>query len=284
MRVWPFSHIAQQLVKWLTKEHEPSEIAMCDIERVVEALLPADVLLVEGRSRISEVIKVTTRSNWSHSALYIGRIKDYPEGKTKDQLTRYFSGSHDEPLLIEAILGRGVILTPVRDYAKDHLRLCRASALAAEDQQAVINYCISSLGEHYNLRRIVDLLRLLFPITFMPRYAFTSLLNPIKARKERRHICSSLIARAFHSVKYPILPRIVKKPGNTFELIPRNPALFTPKDFDFSPYFQIIKYPLYGFTKDTAYKSFPWNQDGLMSNDDAGIFDPKSLMDDEKQT
>lgn len=62
-------------------------------------------------------------------------------------------------------------------------------------------------------------------------------------------ICSTLIAQAFQSIRYPILPEVVK------EMIDdpacrdcvrdihhiRHHSLFTPRDFDVSPYFEIIK-------------------------------------------
>ena len=63
-----------------------------------------------------------------------------------------------------------------------------------------------------------------------------------------RAICSSLIAQAFQSVRYPILPdvRIVKeRQGSNFArreiLHIRHHSLFTPRDFDLSPYFQVVK-------------------------------------------
>ncbi|MDE2513837.1 MAG: lipo-like protein, partial [Alphaproteobacteria bacterium] len=43
-----------------------------DIEVVRQSLKPCDVLLVEGNTRISAVIKYLTQSTWSHTCLYIG--------------------------------------------------------------------------------------------------------------------------------------------------------------------------------------------------------------------
>ena len=64
-----------------------------------------------------------------------------------------------------------------------------------------------------------------------------------------RAICSSLIAEAFQSIKYPILPDIEIKQSNTVEgrryqreiMHIRHHSLFAPRDFDVSPYFEIIK-------------------------------------------
>lgn len=80
-----------------------------------------------------------------------------------------------------------------------------------------------------------------------------------------RAICSSLIARAYQSVRYPILPEIKSLPGHmtaqsTYSrreiLHIRHHSLFTPRDFDLSPYFKVIKPTLeYGFD----YKTIHWH-------------------------
>lgn len=63
-------------------------------------------------------------------------------------------------------------------------------------------------------------------------------------------ICSSLIAQAFQRVRYPILPRVeelddagrVRCGYNVNEILHiRHHSLFAPRDFDISPYFQVIK-------------------------------------------
>jgi hypothetical protein len=65
-----------------------------------------------------------------------------------------------------------------------------------------------------------------------------------------RAICSTLIAQAFQAVRYPILPRVERPsdkdrgklpPGVREVLHIRHYSLFTPRDFDLSPYFRVIK-------------------------------------------
>ena len=64
-----------------------------------------------------------------------------------------------------------------------------------------------------------------------------------------RAICSTLIAEAFQSVHYPILPIIETVPsidpgcmGCLKEIMhARHHSLFVPRDFDVSPYFAVIK-------------------------------------------
>ncbi len=65
-----------------------------------------------------------------------------------------------------------------------------------------------------------------------------------------RVICSTRIAQGFQTVGYPILPRVEllteKKCKTCHETVReilkiRHHSLFTPRDFDVSPYFEIIK-------------------------------------------
>ena len=64
-----------------------------------------------------------------------------------------------------------------------------------------------------------------------------------------RAICSTLIAQAFQSIRYPILPLIETVPsqdpmcpGCVAEILHvRHHSLFAPRDFDVSPNFAIIK-------------------------------------------
>jgi hypothetical protein len=58
-----------------------------------------------------------------------------------------------------------------------------------------------------------------------------------------RAICSSLIAQAFESVAYPILPdvRRVDEESRSEILHIRHHSLYAPRDFDVSPFFAIVK-------------------------------------------
>jgi len=40
----------------------------------------------------------------------------------------------------------------------------------------------------------------------------------------------------------------------------------TPKDFDYSPYFEIIKHPYLGLDDVAAYRALPWNEEGAISD------------------
>ena len=57
-------------------------------------------------------------------------------------------------------------------------------------------------------------------------------------------ICSALIAQAFDAVRYPILPRITRAGSRQARreiLHIRDSSLYMPRDFDISPYFEVVK-------------------------------------------
>jgi hypothetical protein len=57
-------------------------------------------------------------------------------------------------------------------------------------------------------------------------------------------ICSALIAQAFEAVRYPILPKITRTRSRQARreiLHIRDSSLYMPRDFDISPYFEIVK-------------------------------------------
>ncbi len=75
-----------------------------------------------------------------------------------------------------------------------------------------------------------------------------------------RAICSSLIAQAFESVLYPILPEVhrVDDQSRREILHIRHHSLYAPRDFDVSPFFAIVKPTVEtGFD----YKTMMWAQD-----------------------
>ena len=67
--------IGQRLAQFLTRPgRQGQRVATSPPERLAATLLPGDVLLVEGCTRISTAIKYLTQSTWSHAALYIGNV------------------------------------------------------------------------------------------------------------------------------------------------------------------------------------------------------------------
>jgi len=260
--------IVQIVSHWLTREaeRESSHTPLYDFDRLCYELRPGDVLLTEGRSHVAEVIKLTTQSPWTHSVLYIGRLYDVEDLVLRETLQRHFNGDPNEQLIIEAMLGEGTIVTPLKNYHQEHIRICRPKGLAPVDAQKVIAYAISQIGKDYDVRQILDLLRFMFPYSIVPRRWRSSLFGH-NAGNQTRTVCSTMMAEAFHAVNFPILPFASKTPEGAIKLHQRNPRLFTPKDFDYSPYFDIIKYPFFGIDDISIYKRLPWGEQDIYCND-----------------
>lgn len=234
--------------------------ATCDLACLTMALRPGDVILVEGNARISTAIKYLTQSTWSHAALYVGPI----EGRME---------ADGEPhVLVEAELNAGVISSPVSKYSKLHTRICRPVGLSEKECAAVVAHAVQRIGHQYDMRNLFDLARYLLPNPPVPSH-FRRHMLALGSGSPTRAICSSLIAQAFQSVRYPILPTITYEiatdPSQKHELRRilhiHHHSLFAPRDFDISPYFNIIKPTIeMGFD----YRKLVWSADMENPNPD----------------
>jgi hypothetical protein len=227
---------------------------------VRSALQPGDIVLVEGNSRLSAIIKFLTQSTWSHAALYVGERRGdaAPSGEPN--------------VLLEAEAETGVVTVPLSKYFGFNMRICRAVGLDADSKQKVIDYALARIGKQYDSRRIVDLARYLFPYPPVPVW-FRRRMLAIGAGDPTKAICSTLIAEAFASIRYPILPERVSINGKKYGVAPyvlsetehiRKHGLYTPRDFDVSPFFSIVKPTIAaGFD----YHTVQWGPPGLTSAD-----------------
>lgn len=253
-----FQKLKAALIQWLTYEPPNRGFPLCDFERILYEVRPCDVLLIEGRSHVSNVIKQITQSPWSHSCLYIGRVHDIDDKQLQNKLIDEYHVEPNVQLVIEGFLGKGTILTPLETYRQDHIRICRPRGLSRQDAQEVIAYALGQLGKPYDVRQIFDLARFLIPWSFMPGRWRSSLFEK-HIGENTKTVCSTMIAEAFAAVDFPILPSIKKHEETGIELIQRNPKLFTPRDFDYSPFFEIIKYPFIELTERGIYRNLPWS-------------------------
>ena len=263
------ARIVTAVSRWLMKEHLRPEMPLSDFDRLRYEIRPGDILLVAGRSRVSEIIRLTTQSTWTHAMIYVGRLYDIEDPALRAVVKTAYQGEDSEQLVVETLLGKGTIVTPLSHYQHHHVRICRPRGISLKDAQEVIGYTIRKIGVEYDIRQLLDLGRLLYPWKILPRRWRSSLFQH-KASATTRQICSSLLAEAFGSVHFPILPLLHRDKQNDLKLVPRNPRLFTPSDFDFSPFFEIIKYPFFSLSEDGMYRSLPWAND-LISNDEDGI-------------
>ncbi|MFB0970837.1 MAG: hypothetical protein QMB26_05650, partial [Pseudomonadales bacterium] len=245
---------------------------MSDFERIQHELKPCDVILVEGRSRISDVIRMTTQSPWTHAALYVGRLHDVEDPDLREIIQHHYQGKPTDRLIIESQLGQGTVVTKIDFYKNEHLRICRPSRLGIKDSHQVIRYAVSRLGVDYDVRQIFDLARFMFPWSFLPRRWRSSLFQH-NAGRSTRTVCSTMIAEAFAFVQFPILP-LVKLPsenteGEKMQLFRRNPKLCTPSDFDYSPYFKIIKYPFIDIHYHDSHHLLPWHGSRVLEDEES---------------
>ncbi len=128
--------IRNAVISWLQHKRPLPSTPLSDFERIRHEVRPCDVILVEGRSRVSEVIKLVTQSTWSHAALYIGRLHDIEDPLLQDALRRHYIGTADKQLIIESELGMGTVVRPLTTYEQEHLRICRPRGLGYTDSQA----------------------------------------------------------------------------------------------------------------------------------------------------
>ncbi|OGO91215.1 MAG: hypothetical protein A3F10_01980 [Coxiella sp. RIFCSPHIGHO2_12_FULL_42_15] len=267
---WLFKKIS----KYYSSETKDDKRAyLCDFDRICHEIIPGDVLLVEGTNRISRYIKSLTHSPWTHASLYIGRLHSIEDPKMREIVRKHYHGSAGQQLLVDTIVGQGTFIRPIGFYKNHHIRICRPTGLSHRDTQRVIDFAIQRLGHTYNIRHFLDLARfILSNHWFFPRRWRSTLFMSEDPNQTTKDICSAMIAEAFVSIKFPILPFVRHGEGNSVELIQRNPKLFTPSDFDYSPYFSIIKYPIFRFTDHGPYHDLPWRED-LLSQDE-GILTP----------
>jgi len=199
-------------------------------EKLRAILEPGDILLIEGKTRISTAIKYFTQSTWSHSALYIGDAASSGEGD-------------DGANVVEADLVHGVVAAPLSKYERYNTRVCRPVGLSDADRKRIVTFMCRHIGYQYDLKNVFDLLRYFFPLPPVPvryrrRFLAIGSGDPTKA------ICSTLIAQAFHQIGYPILPRRSDYDVGTTDieaLEMRHYSHFVPRDFDLSPYFRVVK-------------------------------------------
>jgi hypothetical protein len=190
------------------------------------ALTPGDVLLIEGGSRISTAVKYLTQSTWSHVALYVG-----PQGRGRL--------ADPEHCFIEADLVDGVRSVGLVHFESFHTRICRPVGLSEGETKALVEWAIAQIGRKYDLRNVFDLMRYLLPTPPVPSQ-FRRRMIALGSGDPTRAICSTLVAEAFQTIGYPVLPEIEYRPAPSEDcplckeevLRIRHCSLYAPRDFD----------------------------------------------------
>lgn len=236
--------LAAYLTKILPGYQRIDAVSAADVAAVLQA---GDILLVEGNTRISTAIKYLTQSSWSHACLYVGGGAEASEVAN----------------LLEADLNHGVRLVSVERYANFNLRICRPVDLSSEDTERLISFAKSKLGHRYDLKNVFDLIRYLIQKPAVPNRYRRAMIG-LGSGEPTRAICSTLIAESFQFIDYPILPgggtaseTAHGITGEQPQFKKRHFTLFTPRDFDLSPYFAVVKPTI---EKGFDYSQLNWRQ------------------------
>jgi hypothetical protein len=231
--------LGQRIARYITapaKYFKPTVVSGGEA-RWPEFIQPCDVLLVEGSSRISTAIKYLTQSTWSHSAICVGGAAEFP--------------------LVEADVELGVSAVPFEKYVDANVRICRPVGLSMEDRKRLLDFVVARIGNTYDLKNVFDLARYLLPMPPVP-VRWRRQLITFGSGEPTKAICSSLIAEAFEAVRYPILPDLESRAdGHNMRWVyrVRSHTAYTPRDFDLSPYFAVIKPTI---ERRFDYHEFPW--------------------------
>jgi len=235
-----------------------------DLEQLKATIRKGDVVLVEGDQRVSAVIKYLTRSSWSHAVLYIGDelLRRDPELKRRARET---FGDAAEHLIVEALFD-GVVAAPLAKYIDFNIRICRPHRLRSDHLRVILDEAVQAIGWRYDLRNILELALHLVYVSLLPGRHRRKALR-FGSGASSQVICTSLLGQLFHKVGFPVLPSVSaleaatavqpraqprpwswlarrRRMARPLRYRRRHPTELTPRDFDLSPYFEIVKYSL----------------------------------------
>jgi hypothetical protein len=234
-----------------------------DFDQLKSTIRKGDVLLVEGDQRVSAVIKYLTQSSWSHAVLYIGDELLRRDDELKQRAIEQF-GDAAEHLIVEALFD-GVVVSPLVKYIDFNVRLCHPHNLRDEHQKIILDDAVAAIGWRYDLRNVLDLAVHLLFVSLLPGRHHKERLLRLGSGASSQVICTSLLGQLFHKVGFPVLPSVSypetqqlaqrpsrrwplsilrRKPQSRYDGLyrHRHPTLLTPRDFDLSPYFKVLKF------------------------------------------
>lgn len=259
---WLRQRVIASAARMLTKPRgHYNHLLRNDLEALRRSLRPGDVILIDGDQRVSEVIKYLTQSTWSHAVLYVGDALLRHRPVDRHAFTAAY-GRDAQHMIVEALM-EGVVASPLSKYAGFNMRVCRPKGLRPEDAERVIREVTGQLGLQYDVKNLLGLARYFFPVSLIPR-RFRRRALQLGSGLTTQVICTSMIGRAFQNVGFPIMPVMTPVPARPPEprrlrdrLLRRRPPapypgvfthepydLITPRDFDLSPYFEIVKLEL----------------------------------------
>ena len=255
------------------EQHHPNDLPL--LRRHIRK---GDVLLVEGHQRVSAIIKYLTHSSWSHAALYVGDELVQRGGPLRELAVEHF-GDEAESLVVEALTD-GVVASPLSKYADHNVRICRPHRLRSAHRARVIDAAVDSIGLRYDLKNVAELAIYLIKVSLLPvRYRRRAL--TLGSGRSGQVICTSLLGRIFQDVGFPVLPEVAqnaptqgevgRRPRTLLDRIGRrntwhavyrrrHPTLLMPRDFDLSPFFEVVKFNVIA-EKSFDYERIEWEEE-----------------------
>ena len=225
-----------------------------NMSNLYRQIRPGDVLLVEGRSKLSGIIQLLTKSTWSHAAIYVGdRLHENVDAHVS-AACKGWAHPDRRRMLIEADAGNGVTAVALSKYKEYNIRICRPFGIVRTDLDKVLDTVVGNLGRHYDHENLVDLALLALP-PFINPFKKHTIQACLGGCTEYKVICSGMIAKAFQTVGYPIVPGLLPASDTQghmasapygSRLVMRHHSQIVPKDFDLSPNFEIVKYNIVG--------------------------------------
>jgi hypothetical protein len=260
--------IIDHITEWLHHQPEPVGAPLADHEQVKRQLRPADVLLLEGTSKVDATLREVTGCQWTHALLYVGKPMDIVDADVRNSILTWAGESRDVALVLHSTLDKGPHLLPLSTIDRFNLRVVRPRSLGSKDAQQVIRYAVSRLGPRPRFLQWFDLMRFIFPWGLVPSRWRNALFRYHPGRHARAGT-ASLIADAFSFIQYPILPLVKISNDNGTQLFRRNLRLCLPSDLEQSPYFDIVKIPHLEFGQYKSSELLPWKGSGVLTIDEA---------------
>ena len=192
----------------------PQSTSGVDPQTLASVLKRGDVLLSDGNTRLSSLVKRVTRSPWSHVSLYVGPLEDGP----------------DPRCVVEADVAAGVRSIRLSELNALQVRVLRPIGLDDAAGGQLTTWVMSRIGCKYDLAHAWAICR--------------KLVLPLRLRSvpdtvvfgARRFICCSLVVQAFALVGFSMSPQAERSRLNTAG----DQRCLTPGDFERVPVFQVI--------------------------------------------
>lgn len=187
------------------------------VESLAGVLCPGDVLLSEGTTRASMLVKCLTRSSWSHVSMYVGPLDD----------------GQDPRCIVEADIAEGVRSIRLSELDAVKIRVLRPMSLDSMNRSRLAAWVTSRIGSEYDHAHAWMLGRTLLRL---PARLSLGASSNTAASTATRFICCSLLAHALASVGLAIAPAR----ASTRSTPGAEAARITPGDFEQAPVFEVI--------------------------------------------